>query len=850
MASRPHVRRVVQLFACPLLIAWTGACAGSGDERPVLTADMPLHLEDHLDAATIEGSEPPTDPPHAVEWRFDEPQPDWKVARPAAGGYSEADLTRTSDGLRVSLPGGRRNPNGLIAGGMYIDLPDWRRDEWGEVLVRARTGDAVVNMSLLLNPQEAAIRETMAPLQQVFQIYGGVTPIVSDGSVQTYRIALNWGGDGPGAWRRVGLGFGAREPASIDILSVSVVPTAALYADEATGVRSVAVGDDLLRRTLHTHAPGRVAYSVRVPERGRLDVALGVLKGDASIEFRIVAEPRGGEPTTLLRETYADDLAWAERSVDLSRFAEQTVTLALETDSEESDTVAFWGAPTVSGARATDKPNVIFYIIDGAGADYMSVYGYNRRTTPNLERLVAEGAVFERAYSNASWTLASTASFLTSLQHSVLGGLRDGRNPVPEQVSTIAEHLHRAGYQTAELTSNPNAGRISNLDRGHDVFRDIGVRPHHSVSSVALHEEFSRWRAAYPGEPYYVHFQTTDVHDENLPVAPFAGLFIGPARRAQFDAWNERMAVGSGGISKDIVSTVFSETGISRTEYVTAARDLYDETMAHQDYQLGRLVARLKAQGEWDRTLLIVAADHGPHAGAMDFGALMREPAPATEGAADPSAAALAEGGYAAAMLASGVSHVPLIVVWPERIAPGKRFSDPVSMVDMLPTILDLADLPMPEVMQGQSLAPLLLGEPGWEPRPVILDELRWEPRPVILDELRVDNETREMWGRIEVVDGRWGASLQIVPPGGEDRRTWVFGAARPASLLLYDLWTDPMCLHSLHEEHPDLVEKYTKFLEDQWAAHQALATHFTPGPKVALTPEQLEALRALGYIR
>ena len=60
--------------------------------------------------------------------------------------------------------------------------------------------------------------------------------------------------------------------------------------------------------------------------------------------------------------------------------------------------------------------------------------------------------------------------------------------------------------------------------------------------------------------------------------------------------------------------------------------------------------------------------------------------------------------------------------VWPGRIAGGQRFSQPVSMLDMLPTILDLVDLPMPEVMMGQSLAPLLRGEGGWEPRPVILD--------------------------------------------------------------------------------------------------------------------------------
>ena len=72
----------------------------------------------------------------------------------------------------------------------------------------------------------------------------------------------------------------------------------------------------------------------------------------------------------------------------------------------------------------------------------------------------------------------------------------------------------------------------------------------------------------------------------------------------------------------------------------------------------------------------------------------------------------------------------------------------------------------------------------------------------------------------------------------------------RPSPLLLYDLWNDPMALWSLHEERPDLVEKYTAFLEEQFEAHLALAQYFTPSGAVELTAEQLRTLRSLGYIR
>ena len=68
--------------------------------------------------------------------------------------------------------------------------------------------------------------------------------------------------------------------------------------------------------------------------------------------------------------------------------------------------------------------------------------------------------------------------------------------------------------------------------------------------------------------------------------------------------------------------------------------------------------------------------------------------------------------------------------------------------------------------------------------------------------------------------------------------------------LLLYDLWNDPMALWSMHEERPDLVQKYTAFLEEQFEAHLALSQYFTPSGEIELTPEQLRSLRALGYIR
>ena len=190
-------------------------------------------------------------------------------------------------------------------------------------------------------------------------------------------------------WDKFVVEVSASQPVSVDILSVTVTPKGARYAEAPAGVGTEVRGR-AYRRALYTHAPGNVKYRVTVPAGGRLDVGLGVLRADVPVTFRITAQPDGRDPETLLEEAYADSEQWAQRTIDLSHLQGQIVTLALETEADRQGPVALWAAPTLSGSRVSDAPNVIFYVIDAGGADYMSVYGYNRSTTPNLTRLAAE----------------------------------------------------------------------------------------------------------------------------------------------------------------------------------------------------------------------------------------------------------------------------------------------------------------------------------------------------------------------------------------------------------------------------------------------------------------------------
>jgi arylsulfatase A-like enzyme len=603
----------------------------------------------------------------------------------------------------------------------------------------------------------------------------------------------------------------------LELLSVTLVPRGDEYRESSVSVHN-AVVEEVRRRAIVTHSPSLLEWQVRVPEDGRFDFASGLLDDVSEVTFRVTAAV-GGDESKLFEETTTDASEWQARSIDLAPYAGKTATLTLETESEVAGTIAFWGSPTLSGSApvATDRPNIIFYVIDGGWADDMSVYGYNRRTTPYLERLAEEGVVFEYAYSNSTWTKPSTASFMTSLQNSVFVKNPMARfEPLPANVVTMAEHVYGAGYQTAVFTSNPWAGTVSGLDRGVGLMRDGYVRRDYT-SSVELHDAFWAWRDALPVQPYWAHFQTTDVHEYEgglpAPVAPFSGLYVTAERRREF--YEEWERVDATGLSWH--NGAFEAAGIDRVGFFETMRSLYDESMAHQDYQIGRLVERLRDRGEWEHTLLIIAADHGITAAVYDVTALMQETMPPP---------------WNEPMLRSSITRVPLMFIWPGHIEGGRRFEDPVSMIDVLPTLLDLLGLSQPEILQGQSLAPLLRGEPGWEARPVILDEVSLNPR------------TGGYQGLIEIIDGRWGASLEVFNVKTAEK------FQRPWPLLLYDVWADPGALHPVNEQYPDLVEKYAALLEAQWEAHQALAKQFTPGKATVLTPEQLRTLRSLGYIK
>ena len=810
--SKTFARVLLVLFAL-----FSAACSSSPDDLPFLTAEMPLHFEDHLPDARIFGADVSVGTLQPIEWNFPKPGVDW---RSFADTHKGSGFPRTlagtefiEDAIRLTLSEKNSDNRWWPYSGMIsTELPGLNREDWSHVVVRARAAQPG-RISLVFGFGGELLKSVGATL-------------ISDGRVHSYKLSIRWEHLADARFEQIGFLFVSRDPGTFDIESAEIVPKAALYADAGAGISQERIVGNPgnwtegghLRRALYTHAPGRVEYRVKVPEGARFDFGLGVPRNDTPVRFRVTMESENGVET-LFEEEYTDATQWIQRSVDLSHRAGEIVDLVLASDAPQSGAVALWLTPTLTGNSQPNVPNVIFYVIDGAGADWMSLYGYNRRTTPNLERLAAEGAVFERAYSNATWTKLSTASYMTSLFYSVLGGHRTHSDRIPDNAVTMAEHFNRAGYQTAVFTSNPYAATMSGLERGVGTVHVIDAKVN-STSSKQLHEMYWEWRNDYPGRPYWAHFQTTDVHENFDPQAPFAGLYVSPQQRAAYKAWDQAVEDAGGYSDRD----AYERAGVDIESHALFQQGLYDECMAQQDFELGRLVERLKEAGEWDNTVLIVASDHGYPAG----GHRLMEPM-----------------GDAAPFFHPFATRIPLVVFWPGHITGGQWFTDPVSMIDVLPTVLDLVGSAPPEVMQGQSLEPLLLQRGDWE------------PRPVIIDMFAMDFDTGELIGSIEVIDGRWGASLSITsrsrdeaPPNRArhgDGLNSHYTRERP--LVVYDLWADPYLQHPINDARPDLVARFQQLLAEQFEANRTLAQRFLGGDQVEMTPEQLERLKALGYI-
>ena len=404
-------------------------------------------------------------------------------------------------------------------------------------------------------------------------------------------------------------------------------------------------------------------------------------------------------------------------------------------------------------AAGQTRPNIILITIDTLRADYLGCYGNTRIPTPNLDALAAQGTIFDRAYCQAPMTPPSHASILTGTYPPTHGvrdftssGLRAG-------FPTLASILKRSGYNTAAFVSAYVLDSVWGFNQGFDYYYDHfepkefqGVNPGNvqrkAGETITLAND---WLSKKPRTPYFLWVHLFDPHHDYNPPEPFHSRY---------------------------------------------ASDLYGGEVAYADHELGRLFDALRANGDWDRSLIVAVSDHGEGRGEHEE----------------------YEHGF---FLYEATLRIPLIVKLPKgatKQAP--RIRDVVASVDIAPTIVQVAqaqaDRQVP--MQGRGLLAQVLGK-GGASASIAYGETLYP---------------RTTFGWSELAAFVEGNFKYIEAPSPE----------------LYDLVADPEEQSNLYATRRAMADGLRQKLN---LARSRMANQ--TGAASSTDSERIEALRALGYV-
>ena len=293
--------------------------------------------------------------------------------------------------------------------------------------------------------------------------------------------------------------------------------------------------------------------------------------------------------------------------------------------------VLFWGLAVPAGAWITERrttaglpdaaagaPNVLLLILDTVRAPSLSLYGYERETTPELEACAEGGLVFERAASTAPWTLPSHASMFTGRHYHELSA--DWQSPLDDTYPTLAEELSGRGYRTGGFVANIiYTTTRSGLGRGFSHYEDLPIElgqlprswrllgmwtapvrrlfvddKQELVRKTAeeIGRDFLDWVPDDGDRPWFAFLNYFDAHDPYLPPAPF-NLRFGKAQKLHWMPLYRRYT----------------------QDELNELRDAYDSCLYYLDHSLGELFEELESRGLLENTLVIVTSDHGEERG-------------------------------------------------------------------------------------------------------------------------------------------------------------------------------------------------------------------------------------------
>ena len=414
----------------------------------------------------------------------------------------------------------------------------------------------------------------------------------------------------------------------------------------------------------------------------------------------------------------------------------------------------------------TSRTPIIFLSLDTVRSDHMSVYGYERDTTPRL-REFAEGATrFARMYAAADFTLPSHASMFTGLyprEHDAIP-VKDRAHALPlrREHVTLFERLQAAGWATEGVVSNfgylgPEHGLAQGFERYDARVRRLAFpKVAHCTTRRLLHELLYEWLEPHEFDVMYRTAGEIDAaleerlaehaeRPDGRPLALFVNYMDAHMPYSPPEPWRSRFAAGVASVRKWDYYTWRARLYRGEMELADAQRDallaLYDASIAYLDSQVGELFDRLRRMDLYDRALIVVAADHGEEFG--ERGNL--------------------EHGMSVQL---GELCVPLLVKLPGQ-REGRVVEDLASGVDVTPTVLAALGLPRPEPCSGRDL---FAGSSGG--RPVFAEHYpsSWHVRHA---PGRAVHETAALWREFQFIrrdDGQ--LECWSVPPRGAATRS------------------------------------------------------------------------------
>jgi arylsulfatase A-like enzyme len=434
------------------------------------------------------------------------------------------------------------------------------------------------------------------------------------------------------------------------------------------------------------------------------------------------------------------------------------------------------------------SPNVILVVLDTLRADHLSQYGYSRATSSELDAFAAKATRFTNAHAPASWTRPSMASIFTGA-HPIRHGIVSHKMALAEAWETLAERLKASGYKTYGMSLNPNVSRSVKLDQGFDVFEELFSDVTDEYPDVA--DLMSRARShlnLHPeGQPFFIYLHPMNVHGPYRVPEKQSEQLLGhsPSKRFKY----------SGKLMKGILKK--DDLGLREemtTDHITSLNEQYDVAISYTTKRVAGFLDFLDKKGLYDDALVIIVSDHGEE--LFDHGGFSH--------------------GYT---LYEEVLDVPLFIKLPGQ-STRQVIESPASLIDLLPTILDIADIQPPSGIDGQSLRPMIDGSglPASNDTPMIFD-VNWEKRCI------ANAVTQWPWKMISTTRSY-------------ERKTPV--------VELYNLEEDPKEKHDLAADHPKRIEELQKVLDERIAQLEATAiTSEISTP----TDSELEQLKALGYL-